>query len=453
MPPMKPLLQLLVLAPLILSVSSLTAETFDSPLDLQKVMSIVQKHYVQPQKSHEITVIALNGMLSSLDRYSTYLEKMDLENKNIRTFGQFGGIGSTVRHIGGFVHLEKIYENAPADKANLKNGDFITAIDGNTLLKLSFEEALNLIRGKPGSTITLSIFRPSEIDPEKQNFNVDITRELVKISAINKYYSLDNDVLYIKVNSFSARVTQDLKNALEALITSHPLYKGLILDLRGNPGGLLNEAVALADLFIQQGLIVSAVYKPRGRTQTREYTATYGDLIKGKPLVVLIDNRSASASELISAAFKDNKRAIIMGTPSFGKGLIQQAIPVGKNQSISITVGEYFSLQRYSLNKKGIVPDILVDINKTILDNNNKPITLVKDKMEEIPLELRKTLSPDKLSSYETNIKTLILKEEDYKAKLEQGEDAQILVEDYLLHRAANLVESLRALQLQEQTP
>lgn len=313
----------------------------------------IKSSYVEPVDDDKLLKGAIDGMLASLDPHSAYLDARDFENLRTQTDGAYGGLGLSVTMDDGAVKVIAPTKGSPADLAGIKAGDYITHLDGKLIYGGSLDEAVDTMRGQPGTQIRLTIFREGREDP----FDVTITRQIIDLKPVS--WEVKDDIGIITVVSFSADVGADVAAAVRGIKSQtrgHP--KGLILDLRQNPGGLLDEAVHLSDLFLEKGEIVSQ----RGRyaKDNEVYNAEPGDLAKGLPIVVLIDEGSASASEIVAGALQDQHRAIVMGERSFGKGSVQTLLPLTRDTALKLTTARYYTPSGRSVQEGGITPDITV---------------------------------------------------------------------------------------------
>ena len=311
----------------------------------------IKTDYVEHVDNKEIVESAINGILSSLDPHSSFLNAKSLEDMKVQTKGEFGGLGIEVTMENGFVKVISPIDNTPAYKAGIKAGDYITHLDKKSVIGLSLNEAVSKMRGAVGSKLEVTVGR-KDMEP----FDVTIKRDVIKITSIRS--RLEKDVGYVRITTFSEQTRKSATEAIKKLKKNKNL-KGYVLDLRNNPGGLLEQAVAISNLFLEKGEIVST----RGRDSENPeiYKAKPGDIINGLPLVVLINSGSASASEIVAGALQDHKRAIILGTKSFGKGSVQTIIPVHPFGALRMTTAKYFTPSGKSIQKKGIAPDIVVE--------------------------------------------------------------------------------------------
>ncbi|MEO0032076.1 MAG: hypothetical protein RIS94_1834 [Pseudomonadota bacterium] len=320
---------------------------------LMAVYERIKTNYVEPVDDDKLVKGAIDGMLATLDPHSSYLDARDFENLRTQTDGAYGGLGLSVTMDDGAVKVIAPTKGSPADLAGVKAGDYITHLDGKLIYGGTLDDAVDQMRGAPGTQIRLTVFRPGRDDP----FDVTITRQIIELKPVE--WKVKDGTGVISVSSFSANVGAEVADAwskVKAQTGGHP--NGLILDLRGNPGGLLDEAVALSDLFLEKGTIVSQ----RGRyaKDNDTYAAQPGDIARGLPMIVLIDEGSASASEIVAGALQDQHRAVIMGQRSFGKGSVQTLIPLTRDTALKLTTARYYTPSGRSVQEGGIDPDIAV---------------------------------------------------------------------------------------------
>lgn len=313
----------------------------------------VREDYVEEVSDVDLIEASINGMLTSLDPHSSYLSKKAFDEMRIQTKGEFGGLGIEVTMENGLVKVVSPIDDTPAFKAGILAGDLISVIDEEPVMGMTLTEAVDRMRGKIGTEIELSILRDGEPEP----LEITIVRDLIKIRSVRS--RAEGSVGYVRITSFSEQTSKHLEKALRELKEElDNNMHGVVLDLRNNPGGLLDQAIDVADAFLEQGEIVST----RGRMQgsTKRFSAEKGDIIKGMPLVVLINSGSASASEIVAGALQDHNRAVIMGVRSFGKGSVQRVIPVPGDGAIRITTSRYYTPSGRSIQAEGIEPDIEV---------------------------------------------------------------------------------------------
>lgn len=312
--------------------------------------------YVEEVPEDKLIEYAINGMLSSLDPHSSYLDAETFKDMREQTKGEFGGLGIEVSMDNGWVKVISPIDDTPAAKAGIKAGDYITHIDGTTVLGLTLNQAVEKMRGPLNSKVKLTVRRKN-----KEAFDVTLVRDAIKIRSVKS--DEKGDVGYIRISQFSETTTDDVKKAIKEIKKNHPDdLAGYVLDLRNNPGGLLDQAVSVSDLFLNEGEIVST--RPRRIEEMQRYNATKGDMADGLPIVVLINDGSASAAEIVSGALQDHKRAVIVGMRSFGKGSVQTVIPVTGFGAIRLTTARYYTPSGRSIQAKGIEPDIEIPLAK-----------------------------------------------------------------------------------------
>ena len=320
-----------------------------------EVFSRIKSDYVEPVEDKKLLEDAVQGMLAGLDPHSAYLDADSFKDMRVETEGQFGGLGIEVTMENGFVKVVSPIEDTPAARAGVKPGDLIIRLDDKAVKGLTLTEAVRFMRGKPGSDITLTIVREGATKPLK----ITLTRAVIKIQSV-KSRMLESGFGYVRVTQFQAGTDKGLAEALKKLETENKgTLRGMILDLRNNPGGVLNSAVGVSDAFLDKGLIVYT--EGRVADSKMKLSATPGDLLNGAPMVVLINGGSASASEIVAGALQDHKRAVIMGTKSFGKGSVQTIIPVSNGAALKITTARYYTPSGRSIQASGIVPDIVTE--------------------------------------------------------------------------------------------
>jgi len=325
--------------------------------DLRKfteVFARIKDAYVEEVSDSQLLESAIKGMLSDLDPHSTYLAPKDYEELEESTSGEFGGLGIEVGMENGFVKVISPIDDTPAQKAGVQAGDLIIKLDEKPVKGMSLEEAVNLMRGKPGTVLTLTIMREGESAP----IEIDVTRDVIKVTSV-KSRMIDNGYGYVRITQFQAETGRQFLKALSDLEEEHGNdLDGLIIDLRNNPGGVLQAAVETADALLDEGLIVYT----EGRIQSSRlrFSAKPGDVMAGTPIVVLINGGSASASEILAGALQDHERAVVMGTQSFGKGSVQTVIPLDETHAIKMTTARYFTPDGRSIQATGIKPDIEV---------------------------------------------------------------------------------------------
>lgn len=397
------------------------------------VFDKVRQDYVEDVTDKKLVESALNGMLSSLDPHSGYLNEESFKDMQVQTKGEFGGLGIEVTMDSGWVKVVSPIDDTPAYKAGIKTGDYITHIDSTAVLGLSLNEAVDKMRGKAGTEILLTVRREGVAEPLK----FTLVRDIIKINPVRFEARKDENIGYIRINSFSEKT---LAKTNEALSSIHKDLKGkeigYILDLRNNPGGLLDQAIDIADLFLESGEIVST--RSRNPEDTARFSATEGDVTDGLPLVVLINAGSASASEIVAGALQDHRRAIVVGTKSFGKGSVQSVIPVSNHGAIRITTARYYTPSGVSIQAEGIIPDIEIHQSKVEeldkvegISESNLPKALTNDSTK---AEMNK-----KIKDKSANDKKATKKNDKGKDK----DDALPKVSDYQLDRAIDILKGI----------
>ena len=322
-----------------------------------EVLENIKKDYVDDVDQAEIMDSAINGVLQSLDPYSAYMSPELFREMQTDTKGEFGGLGIEIGMEAGVVKVISPIDDTPAAKAGIKAGDYIVKIGGEQVQGKSLMEAVKLMRGPVGTSINLTIRRKNV----KKPLEFQITRKVIEIKSVSsKILGLEKNLGYIRLKSFNENSDKQLLKLVKEF-ESKSKIKGYVLDLRNNPGGLLNQAINITDFFLEDGEIVST--KGRKISETRKFFARKGDEIKGKPIVVLINNGSASASEIFAGALKDHKRAIILGESSYGKGSVQSIIPLRNGGGMRLTISKYYLPSGESISEVGVTPDILVEEN------------------------------------------------------------------------------------------
>ena len=386
----------------------------------------IREKYVEEVNDEDLIRAAINGMLTSLDPHSSYLPPSDFDQMKVQTRGEFGGLGIEVTQEEGYVKVVSPIDDTPAFRAGIEAGDLITAVDGQSLLGLSLDEAVKLMRGPVGSEIVLTIFRETIEEP----YDVTIIRDTIKPLVVR--HRLEGDTAYVRLTTFNDQTYRGLEKAIKEMTKEAGGIKninGFVLDLRNNPGGLLSQAIKVSDAFLDKGEIVSTRSKHKGEGD--RFNAMRGDLAKGKPIVVIINGGSASASEIVAGALQDHRRAIILGTKSFGKGSVQTIMPLQGNGAIRLTTSRYYTPSGRSIQAVGVVPDILVEPRKASEDDENSKKTRSEASLRG---SLTKELS-------ETDKKRLDEEEE----KL--NEKAKLQREDYQLSYAIDLLRGFSVLQ------
>ncbi|WP_321367025.1 S41 family peptidase [uncultured Celeribacter sp.] len=390
------------------------------------VFERIRAQYVEEVDAEELVEAAIDGMLSSLDPHSSYLSPKDAEDMRVQTSGSFGGLGIEVTQEEGFVKVVAPMDGTPADIAGIEAGDFITGVDGQSVLGMTLDETVELMRGPVGSEIIITVVREGVEEP----FDVSIIRDTIKLTAVRS--RVEDHAIVLRVTTFNDQTYPNLESGLKEGIEELggiDNVDGIIVDLRNNPGGLLDQAIKVSDAFLDEGEIVST----RGRTpeESTRVNATEGDLAEGKPIVVLINGGSASASEIVSGALQDHHRAVVVGTKSFGKGSVQTVMPLRSDGAMRLTTARYYTPSGRSIQALGISPDIVVQ---------QPPRQPATEETEDTPTfrseaDLRGALDNDSLT-------------EDERAKIEEEraaaeEAAKLRDEDFQLAYAIDLLKGL----------
>ena len=320
------------------------------------VFEKIRSDYVEKPDEQKLVEAAINGMLGSLDPHSSYMDAKSFRDMQVQTRGEFGGLGIEVTQEDGLIKVITPIDDTPASRAGILSGDIISAIDGENVQGLSLNQAVDKMRGAPDTSVMLKILRGSNKDPQ----DIKLTRAVIQIKSVRERQEGD-DIGYIRITQFNEQTFEGVRAAIQKFQNDIPAakFKGYILDLRNNPGGLLDQSIAVVNCFLDRGEIVST--RGRNADETMRYNARPGDLSKGKPVVVLINGGSASASEIVAGALQDHKRATILGTRSFGKGSVQTIIPLGQNNgAVRLTTARYYTPAGRSIQAKGIDPDVTV---------------------------------------------------------------------------------------------
>ena len=389
----------------------------------------IRSQYVEEVDEADLIEAAINGMLTSLDPHSSYMSPDDAADMRVQTRGEFGGLGIEVTQEEGFVKVVSPIDGTPADNAGVEAGDFITHVDGESVLGLTLDEAVDLMRGPVGSEIVITIAREGETEP----FDVSIIRDTIKLTAVRA--RTERNTVVLRVTTFNDQTFKNLENGLAEQFEAAggaENVSGIVLDLRNNPGGLLTQAIKVSDAFLEEGEIVST--RGRNPEDGERFNATPGDLTDGKPIVVLINGGSASASEIVTGALQDHRRAIVVGTKSFGKGSVQTVMPLRGDGAMRLTTARYYTPSGRSIQALGISPDIVVE------QPRRAPETEEEDNgpTGRFEADLRGSLDNDSLSEDE------IRQIEEERAHAE--ETAKLREEDYQLAYAIDILTGLTAL-------
>ena len=357
----------------------------------------INEMYVEDVDVERLIQSAINGMLNSLDPHSGFLPPRSYEDMQIDTKGSFGGLGIEVTMEEGFVKVVSPMDDTPAFRAGVKAGDYITHIDGEPILGLSLNEAVERMRGPVGEKIVITIVRVSEDEP----FDVTIIRDTIKLVAAR--VRVEDGVVIMRVSTFNEQTTPNLIEGVEKVLQETEGISGVsgfILDLRNNPGGLLSEAVSVSDLFLEEGEIVST--RGRSKSDMDRFSASKGDIAEGRPLIVLINGGSASASEIVAGALQDHSRAILVGTKTFGKGSVQTVVPLAGKVAMRLTTARYFTPSGRSIQAMGVSPDIIVEPQPPMSKEDLEDMKQGRERLKEI--DLRGALSNDNLTEEQKEI-------------------------------------------------
>ncbi|MEF3076502.1 MULTISPECIES: S41 family peptidase [unclassified Methylobacter] len=393
---------------------------FEDLRTFTEIFGRIKRDYVEPVSDKKLLEDAIRGMLSGLDPHSAYLIAEEYQELKEGTTGQFGGLGIEVTMENGFVKVVSPIDDTPAQRAGIKTGDLIVRLDDQPVKGMSLNDAVKIMRGEPGSKILLTVVREGEEAPLK----ITITRDIIKVKSV-KSRMLEKDYGYVRISSFQSRTGESLKEAIADLKKENAgNLKGLVLDLRNNPGGVLNAAVEVSDAFIKSGLIVYT----EGRIENSEmrFNASPDDIIEGAPIVVLINAGSASASEIVAGALQDQKRAVIIGEKSFGKGSVQTILPTSNGAAVKLTTARYYTPSGRSIQAEGIEPDI----------------ALARVKLESVDKSEFTPVKESDLSHHLTNGN----KRKDEKTNVEQTEKVKeeiLELKDYAVHEALTLLKGI----------
>ena len=415
--------------PLIAQETKRVKSTYEN-LDLFcDIFERIRSSYVEEIDEEKLIESAISGMLSSLDPHSSYMAPEDFSTMQVQTRGEFGGLGIEVTQENGFIKVVSPIDDTPAANAGIEAGDFITKVDGESTLGKTLDEAVDKMRGPVGSEIIITVVREGVDEP----FDVSIIRDTIEIKAVKA--RTEGKTIVLRVSSFTSKTYPNLKDSLEKEIKAAgglENVNGVVVDLRNNPGGLLNQAIRVSDAFLESGEIVST--RGRAAGDAERYNATPGDLTNGKPVVVLINGGSASASEIVAGALQDHHRAIIVGTKSFGKGSVQTIIPLSSDgAAMRLTTARYYTPSGRSIQSLGVSPDILV---KQRVRSDEDP---EKDQnLQRFEADLENSLSNDSLTEDERNF----LENE----RKQQEETAKMRNDDYQLSYALDVLKGLATL-------
>ena len=384
-----------------------------------KVFETIKNNYIEEISDEELLQAAVRGMVSGLDPHSSLLDRTGLDEVRIDTSGRYGGLGIEITKDNLGIRVVSPIDDTPAYDAGILPGDLIVRIDNRPVSRMTLTDAVNTMRGEPGTSITLTIIRKGSESP----LDVSLTRAVIKIQSVRSYF-LDSNFGYLRITQFQSPTPELTRERLQKLFADSESLDGIVLDLRNNPGGELQSAIGVSDLFIDQGVIV----KTRARNNSNEqiFRATPGDSANGIPIVVLVNEGSASASEIVAGALQDHRRAIIMGTKTFGKGSVQTILSVDKDTTLKLTTHRYYTPADRSIQAQGIIPDISVE---------RREISEAEDEDEQIE------------SLREADLEGSLDNQNENDAEQQQEVDAQVspaVRNDYQLQEALNLLKGLR---------
>ena len=419
-----------VAGPLIAQEAEKKASIYEQ-LDLfGDIFERIRSQYVEEVDSEDLIEAAINGMLTSLDPHSSYLSPDDAADMRVQTRGEFGGLGIEVTQEEGFVKVVAPMDGTPADAAGMQAGDFITHVDGESLLGLTLDDAVELMRGPVGSEIIVTVVREGEAEP----FDVSIIRDTITLTAVRSRHV--GDTVVLRITTFSSQTFPSMRDQLKEQVEElggMENVNGFVIDLRNNPGGLLTQAVRVSDAFLDAGEIVST--RGRDPQDGDRYNASEGDLAEGKPIVVLINGGSASASEIVAGALQDHRRAIVVGTKSFGKGSVQTVMPLRGEGAMRLTTARYYTPSGRSIQALGVSPDIIVEQPRPPETDETAE---EDDRPGRSEADLRGSLGNDSLTEDERR------QIEEDRARAQEAADLR--EEDYQLAYAIDILKGLSAL-------
>lgn len=404
------------------------------PLPLEEVrmfteaLDRIRMAYVEEVDDKTLLENAIRGMLSGLDPHSAYVIENDFDTLQENTTGEFGGLGIEVGRENGYIKVISPIDNTPADKAGIEAGDLIIQIDGRPTRQILPQEAADLMRGAPGSEVTITVAREGQ-----EPFDLTVTREIIAITSVRSRM-LEPGYAYLRISQFRVNTSNELEEEIEELYAENDEIKGLVLDLRNNPGGVLQASVGVVDAFIDQGRIVYTEGRIEGNDM--EFMATTNTVAGDVPLVILINNGSASASEIVAGALQDHARAIVMGTRSFGKGSVQTVMPLGEQRAIKLTTSLYFTPSGRSIQAQGIDPDIVVE--NAFVTRRSRNIAQVSE--SNLPGRLDNANNQDNEAGANEEMANALISAE------------EVLVTDYPLNEALNVLKGINAFQPQPRT-
>lgn len=366
-------------------------EKLEAYIKFTQILNVIENQYVDDINATDLVDKALEGLLANLDSHSSFMNTKEYKDLSVQTKGEFGGLGISIGMKDGALTVIAPINDTPADKAGVKAGDIILKINDTATIGMNIDDSVKLMRGKPDTSLVLTIIRKKEPKP----LEIKITRAIIKIQSVYAK-TIEDELLYIHVTSFDQKVVAGVKKAME----DHNGTKGMILDLRNNPGGLLDQAVDLVDLFVDEGVIVSQ--KGKMKSENVSYKAHKKDTDKDTPIVVLVNGGSASASEIVSGALQDFNRSIVIGEKTFGKGSVQVVMPIGEDEALKLTVARYYLPSGRTIQALGVTPDIIVHLGK--IEYIEDPILLKeKDLKKHLEVELAK-IDVNKTKASDVNV-------------------------------------------------
>ncbi len=423
-----------VAGPLIAQEAEKTVSVYEQ-LDLfGDIFERIRAQYVEEVDTEKLVEAAINGMLTSLDPHSSYLSAKDFDEMQEQTRGEFGGLGIEVTQEDGFVKVVAPMDGTPADKAGIKAGDFITHVNSESVLGLTLDDAVDKMRGPVGSEIIITVVREGVAEP----FDVSIIRDTIKMVAVRP--RLVGNTVVLRISTFNDQTFVGVEEGIKKMAEEAggmDNVNGFVIDLRNNPGGLLNQAIMVSDAFLEKGEITST--RGRDSEQGERFNAEPGDLAQGKPIVVLINGGSASASEIVSGALQDHRRAIVVGTKSFGKGSVQTLIPLKGDGAMRLTTARYYTPSGRSIQALGVMPDIVVNqpIVEPLTEEEQEARDAEEARNERSEADLRGAITNDSMSEDERN------QLEADRARTEEA--AKLRDEDYQLAYAVDILRGLAA--------
>ncbi len=392
--------------------SSVNTSRLEAYLKFTRIVQLIEEQYVDDINTSDIINNALKGMLSNLDAHSSFMDKKETKELQVQTHGEFGGLGITVGMKDGALTVIAPLEGTPADRAGVKAGDIILKIDNQATIGMTIDKAVSIMRGKPNTPILLTIVRKGENKPLK----IKIIRDIIEIQSVYSK-TIGDDILYLRITSFDQKVVDGMRKAIK----KHKGTKGIIIDLRNNPGGLLNQAIGVVDMFVKKGAIVSQ--KGKIPEENLVYNATSEDTDTKTPLVVLVNGGSASASEIVSGSLQDHKRAVIVGKKTFGKGSVQVVMPINQDEALRLTIARYYLPSGRTIQAVGVTPDVEVSYGE--IKKAEEGISIKeKDLQKHLESELEKVDGVHKDSKKDKKDKKIITEDDLYKdAQLKSGVD------------------------------